>query len=344
MRVFYVGAPGPCGGANTEMGHTISLWRKRGIEVTVIPTWGIDDPTKAGLERIGCQVAAVGSPDNITAVPDLAGGVVMSMCNSHFFAIYPKLKELGCKTIWSNAMTFLFDHELNGFRQYGAADAYHFQSEFQQSELEKILPAFGYTHDRGHLIPGAFDFDLVPFAPRPHAAGEEFVVGRLARPDLDKWSSNHWPILSGVPYAGRKALAMGWNGQLTGKCGQAPAWAETLAPQAIPVADFLKRCHVMLGLNGGARENWPRIGLEAMAAGVPIVAQNLWGWREMIVDGVTGFLTNSDEEMKFRIAQLAYDEDLRQEMIYQGFERVQYLANEEVLGRQWERLLEKLGA
>ena len=27
-----------------------------------------------------------------------------------------------------------------------------------------------------------------------------------------------------------------------------------------------------------------------MAAGVPIVAQNDWGWREMIEHGVTGFL------------------------------------------------------
>ena len=71
----------------------------------------------------------------------------------------------------------------------------------------------------------------------------------------------------------------------------------------------------MLGLNGGARENWPRIGLESMAAGVPLVCQNAWGWREMIVDGQTGFLTNSDEEMAFRLAQLAYDEDLRQAMI-----------------------------
>ena len=71
----------------------------------------------------------------------------------------------------------------------------------------------------------------------------------------------------------------------------------------------------MLGLNGGARENWPRIGLEAMAAGVPLVCQNQWGWKEMIQDGVTGLLADSDEEMAFRLAQLAYDEDLRQAII-----------------------------
>ena len=52
-----------------------------------------------------------------------------------------------------------------------------------------------------------------------------------------------------------------------------------------------------------------------MAAGVPLVCQNVWGWREMIVDGQTGFLTNNDEEMAYRLAQLAYDEDLRQAII-----------------------------
>ena len=74
----------------------------------------------------------------------------------------------------------------------------------------------------------------------------------------------------------------------------------------------------MIGLNGGARENWPRIGLESMAAGVPLVAQNAWGWREMIDDGRTGFLTDSDEQMAFRLAQLAEDEDLRQAMIHRA--------------------------
>ena len=60
-----------------------------------------------------------------------------------------------------------------------------------------------------------------------------------------------------------------------------------------------------------------------MAAGVPLVCQNAWGWKEMIEDGRTGFLTNSDEEMAFRLAQLAYDEDLRQAIIAAGHSHVQ---------------------
>jgi glycosyltransferase involved in cell wall biosynthesis len=168
------------------------------------------------------------------------------------------------------------------------------------------------------------------------------VIGRLARPDLDKWSSNHWGILNRVPYLQRRALAMGWTAALVHKCGPPPAWAETLPPQHIAAVDFLGRCHAMLGLNGGARENWPRIGLESMAAGVPLVAQNNWGWREMIIDGETGFLTNNDEEMEFRLAQLAYDNELRRYLVAEARDHVEELADPERIGRQWRELFGKV--
>ena len=45
-----------------------------------------------------------------------------------------------------------------------------------------------------------------------------------------------------------------------------------------------------------------------MAAGVAVVTQNDWGWREMIEHGVTGFLGGCDEELAHYTAMLAYDE------------------------------------
>ena len=194
----------------------------------------------------------------------------------------------------------------------------------------------------GHVIRGALSFDELAFCPRQHPPREDFYIGKLARPDLDKWSSNHWRILERVPYAGRRALAMGWTLSLVRKCGTPPAWAETFTPQQRTIGDFLGRCHALVGLNGGARENWPRVGLEAMAAGVPLVCQNLWGWREMIVDGETGFLTDSDDEMAFRLAQLAHDEPLRQRMARAARAHVEQLSDPVRLGRQWKELFESL--
>jgi glycosyltransferase involved in cell wall biosynthesis len=109
------------------------------------------------------------------------------------------------------------------------------------------------------------------------------------------------------------------------------------------VKQFFATLHCTLPVNGGARENWPRAGLEAMAAGVPIVAQNEWGWREMIEHGVTGFLGSCDEELAHYTAMLAYDEDLRQRIIHQAHERlVNSLAHTETLWTAWHRLFDTI--
>jgi hypothetical protein len=349
MHIFFLGYPGNLGGANTECWHTAKLWRSAGIDVTFVPTWGGDEYWEERLAAIGCATVhaaghpgAPGSAGNLAGVPGFAGSIVAAMCNSHAMNARGVLKDLGCRLVWVNCMTFLFDNEIAAFRRHGPAEAYVFQSEFQRAELEKVLPAFGYTPARGRVIRGALSFDEIPFRPRAHRPREEFFVGKLARPDQDKWSSNHWRILDRVPYAGRRALAMAWTMPLARKCGPPPAWAETFAPQQLAAGDFLGRCHALLGLNGGARENWPRVGLEAMAAGVPLVCQNLWGWPEMVIDGETGFLVDSDEEMAFCLAQLAYDEDLRQRMIAAAREHVEELAEPERIGRQWRELFESM--
>jgi hypothetical protein len=162
---------------------------------------------------------------------------------------------------------------------------------------ETVWHAAGYTPDRGHSIRGAFDLDEVDFAPRPHSRGDVFVVGRMARPDMDKWSSNTWPIYSAIQYANKRALMLGMDDRTHAKLGAPPIFADCLKPMAIPVRQFLSTLHCLLPINGGACENWLRAGLEAMAAGVPIVAQNDWGWHEMIEHGVTGFLGSNDCEL-----------------------------------------------
>ena len=97
-------------------------------------------------------------------------------------------------------------------------------------------------------------------------------------------------------------------------------------------------------VNGGARENWPRAGLEAFASGVPVVAQNQWGWREMIEHGVTGFLGDSDEELAHYAAMLAYDEDLRMRIVHAAHKRlVEKLANPDAIWAGWQRLFHSLG-
>lgn len=340
MRVFFVGYPGEMGGACTEAWHTIKLWRRFGVDVHLIPTWGHAGPWQKKLDALGCTTHLI-PPEQLDRVPGLASSAVVSMCNSEFLLHAHRFRALGCPIIWVNCMTFLFEQEKRFFAEHGPADAMVFQSEFQRAQLEPQLAPFGYDPATGHLIRGAFDASEWPFHPRPHSPGEVFLVGRVARPDPDKWSSNTWPIYERIQVHGKRALMLGMDERTHSKLGKAPAWADCLKPMAIPVKQFFATLHCLLPVNGGARENWPQAGLEAMAAGVPIVAQNDWGWREMIEHGVTGFLGGCDEELAHFAAVLAYDEGLRQRIVRSARRRLEAeFACPETLWKCWLRVFE----
>ncbi|MDR0610919.1 MAG: glycosyltransferase [Planctomycetaceae bacterium] len=71
-----------------------------------------------------------------------------------------------------------------------------------------------------------------------------------------------------------------------------------------------------------------RAGLEAFATGVPVVAQNDWGWKEMIEHGQTGFLGSNDQELAHYTAVLAHDEKLRQQIIQNAYEKLTTVKNQ----------------
>lgn len=343
MRVYLLGYPGDLGGACTEAWHTIKLWRRFGIEVHLIPTWKEDSSWKEKVDQQGC-VTHETTYDNLADVDGLPGSIVVSFCNSEFLKSASRLRELGCRLVWANCMTWLFDAERDFCREYGPFDAYLFQSQYQKDQLEPQLAELGYRPGQGHLIRGAFNIDDWNYRPRPHSRGEPFFIGRAARPDVDKWSSNTWSIYERIQYANKRALMLGLNEKTHNKLGTPPIWADCLRPMAIPASTFFATLHCTLPVNGGARENWPRAGLEAMAAGVPIVAQDDWGWREMIVHGETGFLGADDCELAHYAACLAHDEELRLRIAGNARQRLEEeLASPDVIFEGWKLLFESLG-
>jgi len=342
--IWLMGYPGDIGGACTEAWHTIQLWRRFGLDVHLIPTWKAPSDWRAKCDAIGCVTHEVG-PAAFEQVEGLAGATVVSLCNENFLAHAGRLRAIGCRLVWVNCMTWLFQAERQFYRQSGPFEAFLFQSDSQRKQLEPHLSAFGYQPKTGHVIRGAFDFSEWTFAPRPRAPGHTFVVGRAARPDGDKWSSNTWKIYGNIQYANKQALMLGMNETTHKKTGKPPAWAKCLKPREIPALDFFRQLHCLLPINGGAKENWPRVGLEAMAAGVPIVTQDAWGWREMIEHGRTGFLGANDEELAHWVATLAYDEPLRLRIAKAARERlVDELASPFVLWSGWRRLLDSVGS
>lgn len=342
MRVFLLGYPGDMGGANTEAWHTIKLWRNMGVDVDLIPTWGEDKKWEERLNSIGCKTHHL-KKEEFHRLPELPGSTVVGMCNSNVLEVWDQLREINCKIVWVNCMTFLFQNEMEIFRLKSPPDVMVYQSQFQRSQLEPNMKAYGMKPDQGHLIRGCFNWEDWEFNPLPHKEGKPFVFGRIARPSPDKWSPSLWPIYHRVQYPHKRVRLLGVNQETEGKIGFPPNWGEHLAPMAEEVPDFLSTLHCILTVNGGARENWPRVGLEAMAAGVPVVAQDAWGWKEMIEHGETGFLGGTNEELSHYTATLAYDESLRMKIVKEARERLEdELANPTIIGRQWMRIFDTI--
>lgn len=54
--------------------------------------------------------------------------------------------------------------------------------------------------------------------------------------------------------------------------------------------------------------------LEYASLGIPVVASNVPAYRDFVLDGVTGYLVDSEDQWRRRITELASDEDMRTEM------------------------------
>jgi hypothetical protein len=331
--IFISGYPGNVGGANTELWHTVKLWRSRGTEGTLVPTWTADPAWKTRLETIGCATREV-PPQDLFKVDGLPGSIVVSMCNRKFLAEARRFRELDCRIVWLGCMNWMFPVERLHYRRHGCFDRYVFQSRFQSDQLTPQLTRFGFEPDQGVIIRGAFDPSEFFYSPLHHAPGEIFNVGRIGRAETDKIRADFWKVLEKSPHS-IFAEALGWSEELDYFIGRAPQWARTYLPGTVDVRQFLARQHCLVQTNQQAVENWPRVGLEAMAAGVPIIADDRGGWREMIRHGETGFLCRTADEISYRVAQLAYDEPLRYGMIRAARERLKTLADPHAIGAAW---------
>lgn len=342
MKIFVIGYPSPLGGADTELWHTTRIWRNLlKLDVTFIPTWTPHVEFKPKLDEIGCETYVLEAQENtvLTKVPDLAGSIVVSFCNGNFLNMAPALRSMGCKLVWANCMTFTFDSERKFVSEYGPFEAHMMQSDFQKTMLLSRLEEVGLEEDYCFKIHGAFDVDEWPYEFRPRNSNDPFTVGRLARNDSDKWSSNTYSIYDRIQFPNVRAWVMGIDEKVYNKVGAPPHWVTSLPPNAIEAREFYRKIDTLMPINGGARENWPRVGLEAMAAGVPVIAQRQWGWKEMIVEHETGFLGDSDEELAHWAATMAWNEDLRKEIAENARAYLaEHLASPKVIAEQWEEL------
>jgi len=94
----------------------------------------------------------------------------------------------------------------------------------------------------------------------------------------------------------------------------------------------------------GQREAFGLVNVEAMSCGVPVVATRAGGMKEIVRDGVTGYLVNSNKvesELLSRLALLLDDKGLRERMGKNSRERVETAFTWRHTADQWLKLMKE---
>jgi len=343
MRIFVIGCPHDVGGAGPHCWHTARLWRDFGVNVHFVPISPVEPIWQEKLLSIGCEIDyhLIGNGVNqIRNVEGLPGGITIAFCNGGFLEIAPQLCVLGCKTLWLGCMNWLHDAEITHYKRWGPFSRYIFQSHFQQQSLTEQLEHYGYNKHKMIRIPSPISIDEYPYKPLSHESSEPFCIGRISRPDPTKYVSNLWEIYGNVR-TNIRARVMAWDSELEKMMGRPPVWAECLPKGAESVVDFMASLHCMVQI-GQTKENRPRSCLEAMACGVPVVAPNEGGWKELIRHGHNGFLCNDPVEIDYYTAILANDEVQRFKIIETAREELAVIANPNEIWAGWKTLFESL--
>jgi hypothetical protein len=344
-EIWVAGMPSRGGGADTELDHQIDLWRLHGIAVHIVP---INDgggfmpsPNSEAMRSClarGCRVHRY--------APEIfRDKIVVSFCNGPFLKALPDIVEAGrpAGVVWVNCMTWVFEAERRA-HENGWIDLHCYQSKYQRDiivpQLEKLAPVNVLPYRAFYNVNNAQQ--AVRFNERPPS--DYFGIGRISRNDPAKFAEDTWQIyddvVSPVP---KKAFILGYDDRIEQRLGRPPAGLDhvTYPVGGYPVEQLLTEIHVMIHKTGGSRENWPRTLLEAYNAGVVPIFENDYGCREMIIDGVTGFLCDSSREMSERASQLAHDEPLRKRMAEAGYRHLtEVLAAPDQCWDGWRTLLE----
>jgi len=287
------------------------------------------------LTAAGVEFLAVRS-GRLAEVTGLRGATVVSFCHTHLLHNLAEFRSLGCRVVWSPCMSYTTVDETKAFRE-APPDVIHFQSRFQETRLRGDYEELGCR--RFVRIPGVFE--PLEYRPRPRTP-DGFLVGRLARACRTKWRHDLWGILGDakrrVPEL--RAWCQGWSQDLEQHLGPPPVWAKVFHSGVIATEDFLRRCHVLVCPNWCVAENWPRVGLEAMSAGVPLVVDDEGGWPEMV--GLDAIRCVEASEYADAIASLGQDETKRMERAQDGRRRAMELYSPAAWAAAWQAIFRSL--
>ncbi|MEM6258480.1 MAG: glycosyltransferase [Planctomycetota bacterium] len=324
-------------GANTELHHQIILWRSMGLTVHLIPgdAGYRNEPLYPEMIERGVIIHEANQFDIITP-----GSPVLGFCNDRFLARIDEILLYSHNTVFVNCMTWLFEQEKVRHHE-GKIAAFLYQNEQvchkNAALLREINPDRNIQYQ---TFKPYFDAKAFPFIDAGQRIagrqGKLFVLGRISRQDGDKFSANTLPIWEAIETPGQKrGVMLGFGLESEQKIGKPSKWIMTYNNQTeLSQQDFYKQADVIVQPMD-TTENWPRIGLEAMASGSVLIVDNRGGWHQMIEHGVTGWLCDTPQDFIRYATRMAHEPLERSAMAEAARKRLIELAGQETASKSW---------
>ena len=211
-----------------------------------------------------------------------------------------------------------------------------------RADMEHAVRLAIVRRDRLHYVGNGIAVD--DFAPVPRSAGLPLVITCVARMEPVK---NHAMLLEGAALLASRGVPFElWL--IGGGDGRAALEARAAALGIVSQVRFLGYRDDIPSLLGRSdigvltshKEGIPRAALESMASGLPMVATNVNGTREVVRHGETGFLVEvgDAEGLAVALERLALDARLRITMGERGRQVVRSEFDEAIIVRRLQRI------
>ncbi|TVP50151.1 MAG: glycosyltransferase [Halomonas sp.] len=183
-------------------------------------------------------------------------------------------------------------------------------SHFQQKELNIAAQIF----------PSPINLNYFNPEKKEPASSRQIHVGRMSRDTLEKHSLEDIDVYQWLANLNVKVMLQGAD-CLKGKI-EPQQNIMLLQSGAIEAKSFLNGLDIFYYRSGAHVETFGRVIFEAMACGVPVVAENRGGYTDWIKSGENGFLFDTTQEAIGYLERLISDDELREKIAAQGLKTV----------------------
>lgn len=311
-NLYFFHWPSDLGGADTRLKDLIQgLSQLNKYNIYCIPNDDFRLQEKHNVEFLNNNNVKILSWNEL---PKKTTGYAISFCNFRLFSEkwrVSKIKNIGLKIVWSNDMMWTTSEEMDALKN-NLIDVYLFTSHFHKKILESKSPEI--KTQKSYILPNYFFPDNYKLVDKKNITNNKFVIGKLSRADMMKFSENFPLFYEKMPIKNPLFRVMGWSDKLDDKFkwfNFDPNKWNLLKENKEGIIEFLSQLDLyVFNANHKYIENQTRAMVEAQLLGIPAIAPNYGNFPNIIWNGKNGYIYNTIEEAYEYIDNIQKDKNL----------------------------------